>query len=521
MGVGQLLALDAGTGSCRAAIFDESGRQVAIAGREWSHRSIPGIPGSMEFDSERNWGLISACVREALAKAAASGGCRIDAVASTSMREGIVVYDERGEEVWACANVDARSVDQVRALRAQGLEGKFYGTSGQTFALAAAPRLLWLKEHNPKAYERAASVAMLSDWIAVRLGATVTVDRSNGGTTGLFDLGTRTWSPELFDACGLKRAFAGTPVRESGEVLGAVSRKAAEETGLPAGTPIVMGGGDAQLGSVGVGAVHSGDAAIFGGTFWQQEVNFSKPPRDPSGKLRINFHAVPGLWQTETIVFFAGLSVRWMRDAFFPDVKAAALAAGKDPYAVIEDMASKVPVGSNGVVPVFSDAMDYTHWFNAAPSFVNLSIDPEKCDRTTLFRSLLENTAIVVRSNIDRIAKVDGNYPMEAILASGASKGKLWPQIVSDVLGIPIKIPVIKEATALGAAICAGVGSGTYGSFAEAIERTVSFERVVEPNPANAKIYAEMKQRWEEIYAAQLDLTRRGLTESMWRAPGE
>lgn len=200
MGVGQLLALDAGTGSCRAVIFDEGGRQVAIAGREWTHKSIPGIPGSMEFDSEKNWLLISDCIREALGQASNVGNCRIDAVASTSMREGIVVYDERGQEVWACANVDARSVDQVRALRAKGLEGKFYGTSGQTFALAAAPRLLWLKEHNPKAYEKAASVVMLSDWIAVRLGAPVTVDRSNGGTTGLFDLTTRTWSPELFDS---------------------------------------------------------------------------------------------------------------------------------------------------------------------------------------------------------------------------------------------------------------------------------------------------------------------------------
>ena len=496
-----LMALDAGTGSCRAALFDERGKELAIASREWTHRSLPDVPGSMEFDTEANWALITACIREAVAKTRVK---RVDAIAATSMREGIVVLDDRRKELWACANVDARAIGEVRALRARGLEDSFYATSGQTFALGAAPRLLWLKEHKPELYARAVSIAMLSDWIGVRLGAAVAVDRSNGGTMGLFDLGSRSWSLKLISAAGLSPSFASIPVKESGEVIGELSSKAAAETGLEAGIPIVMGGGDAQLGAVGVGAVRAGDTAIFGGTFWQQEMNFATPPRDPTGRIRINFHAVPGQWQAETIVFFAGLAVRWMRDAIFPDVKKAALAAGQDPYAVLEEMAAAVPVGSNGVVPVFSDAMDYTHWMHAAPTFANLSVDPEKCDRITLFRALLENTAIVVRANIERIISTGASYPESAILASGASKGRLWPQIVADALGIPIRIPVMKEATALGAAICAGVGIGTYMSFPDAIERTVSFERVVEPQPKLGPKYAEMKERWAAVYAAQL-----------------
>jgi autoinducer 2 (AI-2) kinase len=472
----------------------------------------------MEFDTQANWAQMTACIREAVAKARIK---RVDAIAATSMREGIVVFAEAQEELWACANVDARSIDEVRALRARGLEDSFYRTSGQTFALGAAPRLLWLKAHEPELYKRAVSVAMLSDWIAVRLGAPIAVDRSNGGTMGLFDLGLRSWSLELISAAGLPSSFVSVPVRESGEIIGELSPKAAAETGLEAGIPIVMGGGDAQLGAVGVGAVHANDTAIFGGTFWQQEMNFAAPPHDPTGRIRINFHAVPGQWQAETIVFFAGLAARWMRDAIFPDVKTAACAAGRDPYAVLEEMAGAVPVGSNGVVPVFSDAMDYMHWMHAAPTFANLSVDPEKCDRITLFRALLENTAIVVRSNIERITDIGAPYPRSAIFASGASKGRLWPQIVADVLGVPLRIPVVKEATALGAAICAGVGIGTFRSFPDAIERTVSFEREVEPRPEFGPIYAEMKERWTAVYAVQLELARRGVTESMWRAPGE
>jgi autoinducer 2 (AI-2) kinase len=166
--------------------------------------------------------------------------------------------------------------------------------------------------------------------------------------------------------------------------------------------------------------------------------------------------------------------------------------------------------------------MDYSHWIHASPTFTNLSVDPEKCNRVTLYRALLENTAIVVKSNLERIMSLDnGVMPQNAILASGASKGTLWPQIIADALGIPIKIPVVKEATALGAAICSGVGIGIYSSFKEAIEKTVTFERVVEPNLKNKEIYSELQDRWANIYKVQLELTKQGFTESLWRAPGE
>ncbi|NOZ72308.1 MAG: autoinducer-2 kinase, partial [Chloroflexi bacterium] len=178
-----ILALDAGTGSGRAVIFDEHGRQLAAVGREWTHQSHPEYPGSMDFDTEKNWALLASCIREAMAQVP---DANIVAISTTSMREGIVLYDEKGAELWACANVDARAIQEVKDLRATraGIERDLYLRSGQTFALGAPPRLLWLKRHLPEVYERAASMAMLSDWVAHRLGAPVAVDPSNGGTTG-------------------------------------------------------------------------------------------------------------------------------------------------------------------------------------------------------------------------------------------------------------------------------------------------------------------------------------------------
>ncbi len=515
-----ILALDAGTGSGRAVLFDENGRQLASASREWTHKEEPGFPGSMTFARDENWLMISDAIKEVLTQVP---GANISAVSTTSMREGIVLYDEDDNELWACSNVDARAFAEVSELRRSddSLEKWAYLRSGQTFALGAAPRLLWLKKHQPDTYERSVKMAMLSDWIAVRLGASIALDPSNGGTTGLFNLSTRSWDPELFERLGLKTDFLDTPVYETGTVIGEVSARASAQTGIPAGVPIVMGGGDAQLGAVGVGATRSGDVAIFGGSFWQQEVNLAKPLADESGRIRMNFASLPGMWQAEAIVFFPGIAARWFRDAFAPDLKAQAQDAGRDAYELLEEVAAKVPPGSYGITPVLSDAMNYMHWRHAAPSFVNFPLDPEKSHRGAFFRALQENAAIITLANLRLITALTGSFPESAIFAGGAAKGRLWPQIVADVLQIPLRIPLVKEATSLGAAIAAGVGVGIYTDAAAAADDLVSWDRTVEPNPANFEAYQEAFQRWQEVYPAQLELADRGVTAHMWRAPGE
>lgn len=515
-----ILALDAGTGSGRAVIFDEQGKQVAAVGREWTHKSYPEYPGSMDFDMARNWNLLTACIRDAMAQVP---DINIVAISTTSMREGIVLYDEKGAELWACANVDARASQEVQDLRTAhaGIERELYLRSGQTFALGAPPRLLWLKRHLPEVYQQAASMAMLSDWVAHRLGAPVAVDPSNGGTTGMFSLQTRQWDPGIAEACGLRPALLSAPVVEAGTVIGEVSPASAAETGLKEGTPIVMGGGDAQLGTIGLGIVHPGQAAVLGGTFWQQMVNLDKPLADETGRIRLNFHAIPRMWQAEAIVFFPGFAVRWFRDAITPDIKAQAIAQGKDPYNLLEEMASSVPPGSYGIIPILSDAMDYAHWRHAAPSFLNLTLDPQITTRAAMFRALEENAAIVTLANLRRIADLTGGFPEKVTFASGASKGPLWCQILSDVLQIPVHTPVIKEATALGAAICAGVGIGLYKDFANAVTTLVKEDKTYYPNPANASVYEDLFARWKAAYPSQLALADQQITTSMWRAPGE
>ncbi len=202
-------------------------------------------------------------------------------------------------------------------------------------------------------------------------------------------------------------------------------------------------------------------------------------------------------------------------------MKEKAAAEGRDAYELLEALAETVPPGSHGITPVLSNAMDYSHWRHAAPSFLNFPLDPEKSHRGAFFRALQENAAIVTLANLRRIADLTGSFPESVIFASGAAKGRLWPQILADVLQVPVRIPMVKEATALGAAIAAGVGVGIFDDMPGAADALVRWDRVVEPNEANRQVYEETYQRWAEAYPPQLELADRGVTAHMWIAPGE
>ena len=516
-----LLFIAAGTGSGRAVVFDRDGNQIGFSQEEWRHPPEPGVPGSMRFDVEAAWALLRRCIGNAL-KTCGLTGSDIAAISATSMREAIVLYDDAGREIWGVANVDSRATAEVTELRAKsaGFEREFYEISGETFALGALPRLNWLKKHQPETFARARAISMINDWIGARLTGEITVEPTNGSTNGLMDLGKRDWSDTLIARAGLDRAPFPRVV-EPGTVIGTVTRQAAADTGLAEGTPFVAGGGDAQIGAIGLGMVGMGDAAVLGGTFWQQIVNIPTGSVDKTMRLRVNSAALDGTNQAEAISFFVGLTARWFRDAFCAEEVRLAAVEGRDAYDLLEDLAMQAPVGAHGIIPVFSDAMDFGNWYHAAPSLLNLSIDPAISNKGSIFRAIQENAAIVASVNLSRVeefAAVDASGPL--ILAGGAAKGRLWPQIVADVTGRPLRIPKVREATALGGAAAAATGIGQFASLPEAGRGYVRWERTVDPNPAHRAAYDEARGRWQAAYAVQKRLVDEGITTSLWRAPG-
>jgi autoinducer 2 (AI-2) kinase len=516
-----LLAIDAGTGSIRAVLFDTDGNQIEMSQREWTHLSEEGVANSMSFDFETNWELVKECIQNVIKQSNVNPN-DILALSATSMREGIVLYDKDGNELWGVANVDARASEEVKYLKENfiGIEEEFYQTSGQTFALGALPRIMWLKNNRPELYEKVAHISMIGDWVLAKLSGVIATDPSNGGTTGIFSLKKRTWDSSMATKVGIKDDIF-CPVYEVGEVIGEVSQKASEETSLSTSTKVVMGGGDVQLGSAGLGVVEVGQVAILGGSFWQQIVNIPKetlPPKDMA--IRVNPHVVSNQSQAEGITFFSGLIMRWFRDAFCDMEKIEADKLGIDTYALLEEKAKNVPVGSHGIVPIFSDSMKYGKWYHAAPSFLNLSIDPEICNKYSMFKSLQENACLVSKINLDKIRDFSKIDIETIVFAGGASKGELWCQTLADVTGCVIKVPKVTEATALGASMSAGVGAGIYSSLEESAKKLVVWDKEYSPNLENMKLYENIMKNWQELYQKQLTLVDEGLTTSIWKAPG-
>jgi autoinducer-2 kinase len=254
-----------------------------------------------------------------------------------------------------------------------------------------------------------------------------------------------------------------------------------------------------------------GDAVVLGGSFWQQVVNIpSDAALSDAMLLRVNPHVVRGMSQAEGITFFTGLVMRWFRNTF---------GCGKS-YAELEAMASSVPLGSYGITPIFSDRMNYGEWIHASPSFIGLGLDESKYNVASMFRSLEENACIVSAINLENIKAFSGVSPTSITFASGASNGALWSQILADVTGLEVRVPVVKEATALGVAMACGIGAGVYKSFEESGKEIVKIERIYEPNMVNHAQYGEIKERWLKVYAKQMELVREGITEPMWKAPG-
>ncbi len=515
-----LMAIDAGTGSVRAVLFDLNGNQLGCAQKEWEHKTDARYKGSMDFDWVYNWGLAMDCIQRVLKETGIDSG-EIAAISTTCMREGIVLYDDKCKEIWACANVDARAGDEVTELirKSDTLEREIYNESGQTFALGALPRILWVKNKLPEIYEKVSAVSMFNDWLIYKLSGTLVSEPSNGCTTGIFNLKKRTWDSEIAEKCGLKDNIF-PPVAESGTVVAKVSSESALATGLTAGTPIVAGGGDAQLGCIGVGITKKNQAAVFGGSFWQYEFNTDEAKTDDACRVRVNCHAIPSLWQYEALAFYPGLIMRWYRDAFCQLEKAEGDKLGKDPYYLLDKEAEKIPAGCYGMLCTFSDVMNYIQWKHAAPTFTNFSLDPEKFSRFTFYRAIMENSCLVTKGNMALVKEVTGNMPDRIVFASGASKSPLWCQILADVLGLPVLVPKVKEATALGAAILAGVGVGIYPDAAAASAEMVQIEREYKPDPQNKAVYDELYDSWRKVYSAQLELSDKKLTNNMWIAPG-
>jgi autoinducer 2 (AI-2) kinase len=513
-----VLTVDCGTSNVRSLLFRISdGRHAAVSQRDWYVPEKTDVPGAVDFDGGKNWIMVRECIRQAMRDVDPKD---VSAVTASGFRHGILCVDKAGKDVFGCFNMDSRAEGEVKSLVDSGKAPRIYEINGDWPNVQGLPRLIWLRDHRPAVYRSIDKVLLVSDWVVNRLSGVAAMEPGDASSTNLLDIRTRKWSSEIIGMCGLDEGIF-PDIVDAGTVVGKVTAEAAAETGLEKGTPVIAGVADTQAGLVGVGALGDGSATIVGGSYWLDCVITDKPYLDAQKRLRTSCHSEKDKWLLEGVGFYVGLAVRWFRDAFGDFEKAIESAYGIDAYYLLEQLARKVPAGSYGLQVTLSDIVNMKYWKHAAPSFVGWDIlAPEKSHKGVFFKAILENAAMQACGEYRNIAEITGSFPEKIILSGGAAKSGIWGQIIADVTGAEVVIPVEKEGTALGAAMYAAMSIGEFASTAEAQSAFVRVERVFRPQKANAAVYEKLYKQWRIIYGNGLDLVERGIVKPMWQAAG-
>lgn len=498
-----VLAIDAGTGSARVIAYNLAGDEVAKASREWTHESVGRYPGGTNFDTKNGWSLLASACREVMLELARTQ-CRVLAVTPSSMREGFVLYDSSGVEVFACPNTDGRAREEAEELRLSGDADKIFERAGDWVSITAPARFRWLAKYERDIFEKIRKVSMLSDWIAYRLTGIFSTDPTCGSSSALFDLEQRTWSEELIQMTGVPSS-AFPDVYESGTPIGRVTFDAAHDTGIPEGTPVTAGGADTQLALHGLGAT-SKHATVVAGTFWQTTAITSTPSIDPERRLRTLCHVRPDQWMVEGVGFLSGLAYRWYRDSFFVDSSIG--------FAEMDEMAGSAPPGCDGMIAILSNIMQADSWTHAAPGFLGFDIN-RPSGHGHFIRSIQEAAAYVVRGHLEILHAVVGDSlsTEELLLAGGTSSAREWPLIISAVSKSRLHRTVRPEATSYGAARLAFKAAG--------LEMVVHDDWM--PITADMTLkdeYDRLYVRWRRAYKAQLEATSGSGMAPLFDPPG-
>jgi xylulokinase len=436
------------------------------------------------------WDGAVAAIRSVLSSTGVPAG-DVVAIGLTGQMHGAVLLDVAGEVLRpAILWNDQRTGLECDAIRrAVGAERLVEITGNDALTGFTAPKLVWVRDHEPGVWRRIAHVLLPKDYVRLQLTGEYAVDKADGAGTLLFDLAARDWSREVLDALEIDPAWM-PRTWEGPEVTGVVSGEAAAITGLRPGTPVVAGGGDQAANAVGVGAVVPGTMALSLGTSGVVFATTDRPLFEPHGRVHAFCHAVPGRWHFMSVMLSAAGSLRWFRDALAPEAEFADLVA----------IAGDVPVGSEGLffLPYLSGERSPHPDPLARGAFVGLTLVH---DRRHLTRAVLEGVAFGLRDGLDLMVEAGMPAPAQIRASGGGTVSPLWRQILADVLEAEIATVNTAEGAAYGAALLAMVGAGWFATVEAAAAALVTATPTAAPGP-DAAAYREAHAIYRDLYPA-------------------
>jgi len=489
MGKRFLLGVDVGTSACKMAVFDFEGKVVAAHTGTYP-TYYPGI-GCVEQDADEWWQAICQGLADIFQKGI--------------LPEEIAAVGIDGTS-WACLPVDreGRPLDRVmlwldRRADKEALwmkerlgEERLIALSGNPVDPAyITPKMLWLMENKPEIYKKAYKFLQSNSYIVYRLTGEFSQEYSQGYGFHFFDISRGCWDEKTAEEMGISLDLM-APLYHCHEVVGTVTQKAARETGLVPGTPVVAGGLDAACCTLGAGVVKPGQTQEQGGQSGGMGIQVDRPLIHP--KLILGYHVIPDQWLLQGGTVGGGGALRWFCEQLgtFEQIKGREL--DLSPYEVMSQEAAGVRPGSDGLLflPYLAGERSPIWDSKARGVFFGLSYDKS---RAHMIRSVMEGVGYSLLHNLHTAEEV-GAVVESMNSVGGSANSKVWTQIKADITGKVIHVPYSDHAASLGAALLAGVGIGVYKDFEEAVARTVRIERTHTPDWEKHRIY----QGYYELY---------------------
>lgn len=475
------IGIDVGTTGTKTVLFDTASGIVAQASRETTLYSSS--PGFAEADTSQWYTGVVESIREVLSTSGISSDS-VAAVAVSGMVPAVIPVDSAGKPLRrAILQNDARAHREVGELAA-ALDGvDLVAMTGSALTQqSVAPTTVWLRTHEPDVYDRTEHYVGSYDWVLTSLGAEVHVEQNWALESGLFTIDGDV-AEAVLAAAGLDAATVG-PVHRPGSRVGALSREAADQTGLPAGTALIVGGADHVLSAFAAGVNKPGDALVkLGGA---GDILVASDTRVVDERLYLDAHPVPGHWLPNGCMATSGSLIRWFQ----------ALIGGDD-LVVLDDEAAASGPAEVLCLPYFLGEKSPIHDPDLRGVFAGMHLGHTRAD---LYRSVLEAIAFGFRHHVDVFADI-GIRPNHVMITNGGSKSTLWKQIHADVLGIELWPVRGHPGASLGAAVIAAIGVGALDHWSDAA-RFVSLDPPVVPDPARRAAYDDAYPMWRDLGAA-------------------
>jgi xylulokinase len=394
---------------------------------------------------------------------------------------------------------DQRTAEQCQQIEesAGGREALIELVANPALTGFTAPKILWVREREPKVYEKTRHILLPKDYIRYRMTGDYATEVSDASGTLLLDVMNRSWSDKLLGILQIDKALL-PRLHESPDVTGTLSQEGAGALGLRPGTPVVGGGGDQAAGAVGNGIVSPGIVSATLGTSGVVFAHSDAPTRDPKGRVHTMCHAVPGKWCVFGCMLSAGGSFQWLRNQLGTDEMVAARKKKLDPYELLVARARQAPPGSEGLffLPYLTGERCPHPDPSARGGWIGITA---RTTRDMLIRSLLEGVTFGMRDALEIMRQM--GVPITQVRASGGgARSEFWRQLQADIYKLPIVTTNANEGPAYGAALLAGVGTGVWSSVEQACKACIKQVAKVSPDKKVAAIYDRYFATFDKLY---------------------